>query len=179
VEYVRQTSGFSGRLLFHTAREAIMTLKACQLLSIPLLTLSLACHDTTDIAQPPLPGGALTYTGYDEGGAPVVEGWVALDVAIIAADPSIPSNVTGTWSLRRVGAGGSIGPQVGQGALEGLLQDGRLFVNFNPTRTDDNVIGDGELTVIGGPASGMRWEGAWTWIDLTGPRRTGTFRAKS
>lgn len=156
-----------------------MKLEIRPLLSIPLLALSLACHDTTDITQPPMPAGALAYTGYDESGVAVVEGWVALDIAIIAADPSIPSNVTGTWNLRRVGAGGPIGPQVGGGSLEGLLQDGRLLVNFNPTAADDNVVANGELTVIGGPASGVRWEGAWTWISLMGPRRSGTFRATS
>lgn len=158
-----------------------MTRRHLRLLLIPLLAIAPACHDGDAMTAPPdpVPVGALSYTGYDDAGIPVVEGWVQLDIAIIAVDPSIPSNVTGTWSLRRVEAGGEIGPQVGQGVLEGLLQDERLFVSFNPQRADDNVVSEGTFTVIGGPASGTRWEGTWTWSDLSGPRRTGTFRAKT
>jgi hypothetical protein len=158
-----------------------MTWKYLRLLSIPLLAVAAACHDTGDITGPPepVPIGAMAYTGFDERGTALVQGWVQLDIAIINAEPSIPSNVTGTWQLRRVGFGGEIGPQVGRGALEGLLQNDQLFVTFNPQNADNNVVGDGVLTVIGGPASGMRWEGTWIWNDLSGPRRTGTFRARS
>jgi len=158
-----------------------MKISPCLLLSIPLMALALACHGATELTQPAetIPPGAMAYTGYDENHVPVVEGWVQLDVAIIFADPTVPSNVTGSWKLHRVGAGGEIGPQVGEGVLEGLLQGGQLFANFDPSSADDNVVGDGALKVIGGPASGTSWEGTWIWSDLSGPRRTGTFRAAS
>jgi hypothetical protein len=152
-----------------------------RLLLIALFALVPACHDTGDITKPPdpVPVGAMTYTGYDETGTPLVNGWVKLDIPIIAADPTIPSNVAGTWELRLVSPAGEIGPQVGRGSLEGLLQNEQLFVNFNPQNADDNVVGDGVFTVIGGPASGTQWEGTWIWSDISGPRRTGTFRARS
>ena len=158
-----------------------MRTKYGALLSFSLLALALACQEATDVTRTPdaIPPGAMAYTGYDENGLAAVEGWVQLDLAIIAADPSVPSNVTGAWKLHRVGSGGEIGPQVGQGKLEGLLQDDQLFVNFNPDSTDDNVGAGGTLKVIGGPASGMSWEGTWIWSGFSGTRRTGTFRARS
>lgn len=150
------------------------------LLVISLLAIVPACNDARHVTntRDTIPPGAMAYTGYDENGVAVVEGWVKPDIAIIAVDPAFPFNLTGTWKLRRVGGSGEIGPQVGEGTLGGVLQDGRLFVSFNPTRADDNVVSDGAFEVVGGPASEMRWEGSWTWSTLAGPRRSGTFRAR-
>lgn len=150
----------------------------CRLLLVLSLVLAVGCHESDDTVNPPIPAGAMTYTGYDEQGTPVVQGWVKPDIAIIAVDPAFPMNLTGTWKLWRVGVDGELGPQIGEGTLEGSLGDTTLFVNFNPGRADDNVVADGAFEVIGGPRSGMRWEGTWTWSTLAGPRRTGTFRAR-
>jgi len=152
-----------------------------RLLLISLLAVASACVTAVDITKPPdpVPPGAMAYTGYDDSGTPVIEGWVLLDIVTVNAPPSIPSNVTGTWNLRRVNPDGEVGPQVGQGTLEGLLQGDQLFVNFNPSSADDNVVGDGMLKVIGDPASGTQWDGTWTWSDLSGPIKSGTFHAQS
>lgn len=147
-----------------------------------LLMAALAgCHDPSDLTRPPerIPAGAMAYTGFDEHGVSLVRGWVKLDVLIITSDPGIPSNVTGTWKLRRVCPYGEIGPQVGEGSLEGLLQNDRLVANLNPGKVDDHVVLDGPLEVIGDPPSGTHWEGRWTWNAPSGPKRSGTFRARS
>lgn len=150
------------------------------LLLLPLLLLGVGCSGDDDVvtSPEPIPAGAMTYVGYDENGVAAVEGWILLDLAIIQVDPAVPMNVTGTWKLRRVGVPGDVGPQIGEGTLEALLNSDQLFVNFNPGRTDDNVFADGPFTVIGGPASGMRWEGTWRWVTLLGTRRLGSFTAK-
>lgn len=153
---------------------------ATRLFLIPLLLLGVGCSGDDDVVTPPdpVPPGAMTYTGYDENGVAAVEGWILLDLAIDPVGPTVPVNVTGTWELRRVNLSGDIGPQIGAGTLEASLDDGQLFVNLNPGRTDDNVFADGALTVIGGPASGMRWEGTWRWVTLLGTRRSGSFTAR-
>lgn len=150
------------------------------LLLLPLLLLAVGCSGDDDVVTPPepIPAGAMSYTGYDENGVAAIEGWILLDLAIALYDPAVPVSVTGTWELRRVNLSGDLGPQIGEGTLEAVLNGDRLVVNFNPNRTDDNVFADGPFTVIGGPASGMRWEGTWRWVTLSGTRRSGSFAAK-
>jgi hypothetical protein len=152
---------------------------SCRILWVLPLLVGGACRETDRALIPPAPSGAMSYTGSDENGRAVVTGWVKLDFAVPVFAPSIPVNLTGTWALRGVGSPGAIGPQIGGGNLEGLLQDGTLFVNFNPSRADDNVVAEGTFELIGGPAGGMRWEGTWIWSTLAGQQRTGNFRARS
>ena len=92
-------------------------------------------------------------------------------------DPVIPTNVTGTWHLDALSPDGGIGPQVGEGILQGYLQDDQLYVDLNPARVDDNVVVDGTYLVFGGPAGGASWKGTWIWSTISGPQRTGTFEA--
>lgn len=152
-----------------------MILRRWPNLAVILLTLLAACHSSDEfIPTPNVPAGAMSYTGYDEDGRPVVRGWLRLDLGVVAAQPGV---VTGEWELRALGSPGEIGPQIGRGVLEGSFVVDRFVANLNPNGLDDNVVLDGTLTIIGGPASTMRYEGTWAWMTLIGPRRTGTFKA--
>jgi hypothetical protein len=97
----------------------------------PFLAVALAAFAASgcdDMAGPgPIPNGGYAYTGFDSNGVVVVTGWLTLDLGD-------PDRVTGEWRLEPVGNPQGIGPQTGEGRLQGAMADGMLQVDPNPAR---------------------------------------------
>lgn len=125
---------------------------------------ALAASGCDDMTGPgPIPTGGYAYTGLDSNGAVVVTGWLTLDLGD-------PARVTGEWRLEPVGNPQNIGPQTGEGRLQGAMADGRLQVDLNPGSADNNVLLDGALT-------GNAFRGRWMYSGFAGVLNEGTFEA--
>lgn len=110
--------------------------------------------------------GTFEYVAFDADGAQVLEGELVLDV-------KDDGTVRGTWKIDWVeGADRNtvVGPQVGEGALEGSVEGGELSANLNPQSSDNNVTLlaslDGSLLV-----------GSWEYTTFSGSTSTGAFTA--
>jgi hypothetical protein len=116
-------------------------------------------------APPPktFPLGDYQYTGYDEGGAKVVEG--RLSLTSLDAD-----RLKGTWELKQVGEPKRIGPQVGAGDLVGTVSGTEVLVDLNPNMNDNNVN-------LRGKVEGKRYKGTWSFNGFAGTLSRGTFEA--
>lgn len=149
-------------------------------LVVVTLLLAGACHEADDVTDP-APAGALAYSGHDEAGRLVVQGWIWLDVALIdvAAGPgaSTPLEFAGEWELRALVDADRIGPQNGRGTLAGALGEEGVWVDLQPGWADNSVRLLGVLQA-GGPAP-VTYEGTWRWDTITGVRAQGTFFASS
>lgn len=134
-----------------------------------------ACSGTNDAVTAPgtQPPDAMSYTGYDNAGQPVVKGWIRINLVSIQVVPAPP--LDGAWHLEALVDPNTIGPQVGDGTLVAKWVGDELGVDLNPGHADDNVTLVGKLTT-GGPAK-TRFEGRWTWTTLEGPKASGTFVA--
>jgi hypothetical protein len=132
-----------------------------------LLALALAAFAATgcdDMTGPgPIPTGGYAYTGFDSSGRVVVTGWLTLELGD-------PAHVTGEWRLEPVGSPENIGPQTGEGRLEGAMAAGVLSVNLNPEAADNNVFLDGTL-------AGDDFRGRWTFSGFAGVLNQGSFEA--
>lgn len=109
------------------------------------------------------PLGEYQYTGYDEGGAKVVEG----RLSIISRNGD---ELKGTWELKQIGELSRIGPQVGSGGLVGSVHDTEVALNLNPNMNDDNVN-------LRGKVEGKRYKGTWSYSGFAGVISSGTFEA--
>jgi hypothetical protein len=133
----------------------------------PLLAVALAalaasgCDDMT--GPGPIPSGGYAYTGFDSSGVVVVTGWLTLDLRD-------PARVTGEWRLEPVGNPQNIGPQTGEGRLQGAMADGMLQVDLNPGSADNNVLLDGTL-------AGNAFRGRWMYSGFAGVLNEGSFEA--
>lgn len=108
--------------------------------------------------------GTFRYTGYDQAGTAIVEGWLRLEMQDAVT-------VSGRWQLQAIGNPQNIGPQVGSGNLGGDLRNGQeLTLNLNPQMADNNVFLAGTYT----PAE---ITGTWNWATMLGTVNQGTFRA--
>jgi hypothetical protein len=113
--------------------------------------------------------GTFQYVAYGPQGEIVVRGTLTFEQQGSAA-------VRGRWSLEATGADGPVGPQVGEGRLEGRIEDrsdGRfdVVVQLNPEIADNNV------TLVG-TFEDSRIQGRWSWTTLTGMANGGTFEAR-
>ena len=113
--------------------------------------------------------GTYQYLAYAGDGALVVRGTLTIRHRGTVG-------VDGSWSLKATGADGQVGPQVGDGQLEGTAaeqSDGRidLNVNLNPNVADNNVT-------LRGTFDGLHIRGEWSWITLLGDVGGGTFDAR-
>lgn len=133
-----------------------------------------SCQGGRDVVQPgSTPPGAMTYTGYDDAGQPLVTGWIRLDFVTIQTAPTPPPD--GAWRLRALVDPSTVGPQVGEGTLTLSFFEDRVGADLNPGVADNNVTLLGHLTA-GGPQR-MRYEGRWTWSTIAGVRNSGPFLA--
>ncbi len=107
-------------------------------------------------------GGTYNYSGYDAQGSLVVTGRLVLSAET--------NPLTGLWDFQRTGTStNDIGPQIGQGKLEGSVTASQIWINLNPGWADNNVFLAGNL--VGNSVTG-RWDySAFTW------RASGTFKA--
>jgi hypothetical protein len=113
------------------------------------------------------------YTAFDEGGTIVVTG--TLRIEQLPSDvASEPDRLRGSWTLEATSS--EVGPQDGQGALAGTLEDtieGPTFsIDLNPGMADDNVLLNGRIV-----DEGARLEGTWQHLGFAGPLAAGRFEA--
>lgn len=109
------------------------------------------------------PLGDYQYTGYSSKGDKIVEG----KVSIISREGN---RLAGKWRLKTIGDPKIIGPQVGEGNLEGELNQDRLIINLNPAASDSNVVLTGEI-------EGGRFHGKWSFDGFAGSMNQGLFEA--
>lgn len=129
-----------------------------------LLAVALAASGCNDMTGPgPIPSGGYAYTGLDANGVVVVTGWLTLDLRD-------PARVTGEWRLEPVGNPQNIGPQTGEGRLQGVMANGVLGVDLNPGSADNNVLLDGSLAT-------NAFRGRWTYWGFAGVLNEGSFEA--
>ena len=134
---------------------------------------------TTDPAGgPAIPGSTpvnsqlYAYTAYDAGGVAVVSGELTLRFS--DPDPEGTISISGTWSTRRVGGDGPVGPQVGTGKLAGSVSGaGEIQIDLNPGWADNNVL----LFAHGKPSKFSDFVGTWSRETFIGPLAGGSFRA--
>ena len=116
---------------------------------------------------PPQPG-RFVYQGFNPEGILLVTGQLHLEW--------VTNLVIGTWAFDYVGpgspetAGREIGPQIGQGELEGYWDGSRFLINLNKGWADNNVFLDGVY-------DGTIFQGRWGWSTFGGERTNGTFVA--
>lgn len=130
-------------------------------LGVLIATTAAGCGDAT--GPDPVPPGAYVYTGSAESGAVVIQGWLTLDT-------HDPARVTGSWHLEAVANIPNLGPQTGDGRLDGHADGNVLVVDLNPGFADNNVVLDGRL-------GDGTFDGRWTYSGLAGPINSGTFTA--
>jgi len=123
---------------------------------------ALNCNESTTIMSPRL-GGRFLYKSFDSTGTKIVEGWLTL----IYRDSV---HITGEWHFQKVGSPQRIGPQVGDGVLEGGVRDETVWVELQPQNRDNNL----QLT---GTIENGRYHGEWVWISFVGVTNRGPFEA--
>jgi len=108
------------------------------------------------------------YTAFDAGGSAVVAGEMDLTWSAGSGGSVV---VSGTWSTRRVGGTGDVGPQVGAGHVVGSLGlAGKLTLDLNPGWGDNNVILNANADSLGSDL-----QGSWLLETFVGPIPGGTF----
>lgn len=133
----------------------------------PLLAIALAalggqaCNGMTGPGT--IPDGGYDYTGFDSSEAVIVRGWLTLDV-------TNPAQVTGAWHLDPVGNRQNIGPQTGDGRLEGSMAGDQLSLDLNPDAADNNVF-------LYGSIGGGAFRGSWSYSGFAGVLNEGSFEA--
>jgi len=104
------------------------------------------------------------YTARDSLGTIVAKGWLTLDLRD-------PVNVTGHWEIKQVKDSIYIGPQDGQGRLEGSLKNsGDMWIGLNPGYVDNNVF-------LNGKYENDKYSGKWMFSSFIGLTNWGTYVA--
>lgn len=120
-----------------------------------------ACNN--DGLNEPTPYGAYSYTSFDSSGTAIVEGWLIMNL-------KDSSQIIGKWHFEKIGNPQDIGPQVGNGVLEGGVKQNEMWVELNPQFRDNN------LQLIGSMENN-KYSGTWQWISFIGITNYGTFEA--
>ena len=149
--------------------------KALTLLTLLALILTFWRCDENPAAVPdPVSGRVLMrvsgqvyrYSAFDSFGNEVVRG-----VLVVVIDDA--HRVSGRWDLRQTDPEAiMIGPQVGSGTLEGMINGKKIWLNLNPENADNNVI-------LSGTYCGRGVWGIWEFVGFPGVLNSGTFRALS
>jgi hypothetical protein len=127
-----------------------------------LLLCFISCtKDTSPTSS--LPQDAFQYQAFDNSGTQVISGWIQIKFIK-------PNEIVGLWNLSKIGNPVNIGHQVGEGKLEGSVENNELSINLNPDMLDDNVMLIGKL-------SDNRFEGKWNYFTKMGAISGGLFKA--
>lgn len=110
------------------------------------------------------------YTAYDGDGETVVTGTLYL-VHVPSDVMDEPDRLQGRWELEATAE--NIGPQDGEGTLNGTVEDGAFAINLNPEMADDNVFLQGRFE-----DDRARMVGLWSHTTFIGPAAGGTFEAE-
>lgn len=110
------------------------------------------------------------YTAYDEGDRAVVTG--TLYVVYVPSDVAgEPGRLRGRWELDATAE--DVGPQDGEGTLEGTVEGDAFDVNLNPGMADNNVYLRGRFE-----EDRARMAGEWSYTTFVGPTAGGRFEAE-
>ena len=120
-----------------------------------------SCRDSS--VENPVESEAFQYWAYDSTGVPVVTGWFTMNY------PD-SSTILGDWHFSPVDYPKNIGPQTGEGRLQGAHQNGQIFLDLNPQFRDNNVV-------LVGALDKHRFSGQWTWLTFVGVTNKGRFEA--
>jgi len=135
------------------------------------LLVAVACVGCSDgVTGPDELSGVYAYQGTDSAGTALLIGTLQL-----AFSPD--SSVTGSWAIDwapDADTNAAVGPQVGEGTLQGRWGAEGLVLDLNPGVADDNVLLAGTL-VRGIPAP--QFGGDWSHSTLVGPVAAGLFTA--
>lgn len=141
-------------------------------LTLAALCLAAACGSTAPSGPLTIiSGGNYAYTAYSPTGVPVLEGTVHLEYGMMPAFRDPPRGLVGTWETHWIaGADQStpVGPQVGNGQLDGETDDNGLQLSFLPNQVDNDV----SLT---GLVYGAEVSGTWNYSTIAGPSQHGRF----
>lgn len=151
--------------------KALLLMRAllCLLALLPLANCSMLGLDRSGGSGNDLED-VYSYTGYDEDGQAVVTG--TLYVVFVPSDVADePDRFTGRWALDATSE--RVGPQDGEGTLEGTVQGDTFDINLNPGMADDNVYLHGRLE-----DEGARMTGEWSYATFVGPTAGGRFEAE-
>jgi hypothetical protein len=112
---------------------------------------------------PPL-GGLYDYTAFNSSGVAVVQGTLDLFIAWRGL-------IIGSWHLEAIGDPGQVGPQIGEGVLQGnTYPNDSLSIGLNPYLIDANVYLEGTM-------SDSAFSGQWFYYGFPGLLSQGTFTA--
>ncbi len=138
--------------------------------ALGLLVAAAAVACTDGVTGPEELSGVYVYQATDSTGTLLLTG----TLQILFHDDS---SVTGSWVIERTPDAETdteVGPQVGEGTLQGQLSAEDLVLDLNPGVADANVFLAGAL-VRGSPAP--RLEGDWSYSTLAGAVAAGHFIA--
>ena len=139
---------------------AIRKIQTIGIALIIILTFILAgCDQAADSTSE----GRYQYTSYDSAGTALVNGWFTMNFT--DAD-----TFTGEWHFMPIDNPENIGPQTGDGELQGVLREGSVSIELNPQYRDNNIELSGVFTED-------HMSGTWIWSSLSGPTSQGTFEA--
>jgi len=139
-------------------------MKVYLLILVILLSILYFCDKDDSINGIKIPAGAYAYTGYDSTGVKIVAGWIKI---VFDDRPA----VSGEWELDKISDPKNIGPQVGSGSLEGVLENNQLIVNLNPNYIDNNIF-------LICPYDDKKLAGKWNYSGFPGILNYGTFVAE-
>ena len=132
------------------------------------LVLFLTCDNGTFDAFAPQTG-AYFYQAFDTTGTAVIEGWLRLDLGKPENNVSYLA-VSGKWQLSKIGDPENIGPQLGDGKLQGTIEKNKIWLDLNPGWADNNVF-------LNGTIAKNQIEGFWNYSTFVGSVNGGQFTA--
>ncbi len=130
--------------------------------TIFILFLLCACHDHNIFIY--IPTNDFHYHSYSVDGTKVAEGWLSFNI-------NSDSTVSGEWHFDKIaGKPEEIGPQWGEGSLQGDYVSDTLWLELKPQYRDNNFQ-------LRGTLNKERYSGKWYWITYAGVSGRGTFKA--
>ena len=131
------------------------------------ITISLDNSESVDIqlVAAPMFDIMYAYRAFDTLHYEIVSGWLGMN------DPDLMGQFTGAWSIRKNNCQPwpvDIGPQEGDGVLNGQIDGDKISIELNPDMADNNV------TLVADTASeGLH--GIWSFSTFVGEVNRGTF----
>ncbi len=108
--------------------------------------------------------GLYHYSAFDTLGVKIVEGTFSIEYG-----DSI--SISGDWDFEKIGNPENIGPQTGEGALIGTIEEDEFHSELNPYMADNNVS-------LVGIIDGNKITGDWYYSGFAGIINYGAFRAE-
>jgi hypothetical protein len=138
------------------------------LFALSVVAIGTACSD--GVTGPEELSGVYVYHATDSAGTLLLTGTLQM---VFQDD----SSVTGSWGIERepdAGGDSEVGPQIGEGTLQGRLSAEGLVLDLNPGSADNNVLLIGALVR---DAGAPKLAGDWRYSAFAGEVAAGHFTA--